>query len=242
MKHQVLQIWGDENLSFRKQLKKPKPLFFVTQKARNYTVKPQNLNIIREGAQGSEMYKYGGETVLNLQFVKWIMACKCLESISSSCVWNMMLNAHKQGGAKLYGNTGCYVLPSGVLCVLFYTDVLPFSFAFSLFFSWSAVYSPVWSRELACCITNKMLCGYIVDCLSVIFRMKAQQTASRQTYYETGSLNTAPGRKKSCFIHSQCGVNGFCRNEGMGIVPASAMPDTFFTDKTDMTTLAQVPH
>lgn len=69
MKHQVLQIWGDENLSIQNQLKNPKPLFFVTQKARNYTVKPPNLNILREGSQGSDMHNYGGERVLILQFV-----------------------------------------------------------------------------------------------------------------------------------------------------------------------------
>lgn len=38
----------------------------------------------------------------------------------------MMVSAHKKGGEKLSGNTGCYVLLSGVLCVLFYTEILLF--------------------------------------------------------------------------------------------------------------------
>lgn len=38
----------------------------------------------------------------------------------------MMVNAHKQRGEKLSGNTGCCVLLSGVLCVSFYTEILPF--------------------------------------------------------------------------------------------------------------------
>lgn len=129
---------------FSETIKKKQNIFFVTQKARNYTVKPQNLNIWREGSQGIGMHKYGKERVLILQFVKkWFMACRYLESISFSHVWNLMLNVHKQGGAKLYGNTGCYVLRSGVLCVLFYTELLPFS----LFFSWSAVYGPIWTHR-----------------------------------------------------------------------------------------------
>lgn len=38
----------------------------------------------------------------------------------------MMVNTHKKGGEKLSGNSGCYVLLSRVLCVLFYTEILPF--------------------------------------------------------------------------------------------------------------------
>lgn len=138
----------------------------MTQKARNYTVKPQNLNILREGSQGIGMHKYGRERVLILQFVKkWFMACRYLESISSSHVWNLMLNAHKQGGAKLYGNTGCNVLHSGVLCVLFYTEILPFS----LFFSWSAVYGPIWThRNWLLVSLIRCFCGCFVGCLSVM--------------------------------------------------------------------------
>lgn len=90
----------------------------------------------------------------------------------------MMVSAHKKGGEKLSENTGYYVLFSGVLCVLFYTEILPF-------FS-----SLVNSHGLWCMAQSAPVeAGFLhhqQDILWVVFglslshaisRMKAQQTA-----------------------------------------------------------------
>lgn len=54
----------------------------------------------------------------------------------------MMVNTHKKGGEKLSGNSGCYFLLSRVLCVLFYTEILPF-FSSLLIFMVSVVYGSI---------------------------------------------------------------------------------------------------
>lgn len=147
----------------------------------------------------------------------------------------MMLNAHKQRGAKLYGNTGCYILLSGVLCVLFYIDILPFIFFFLfVLFMVSSVWPHLDSWELSSCTTNKMLCGYFVACLSIMTFLEWNLSKQHQGC-ETGGLNAAQGGKKWCFIHSQCWVNRFYR---IRMLPASAMPGAIFMDKAS---LAQIP-
>lgn len=157
-------------------------------------------SILREGTQRSGMQMYRAKRVLILPFVKCIMPYKCLESRSSSYEWKVMVNACKKGGEKLSGNTGCDVLLSGVLCVLFYTEILPFfSSLVNSCGQWCMAQSALRNWLLAS-LTRHFV--FFLGCLShAISRMKAQQTAPRHTLWERRSEHSS--REKEVMLHSQ---------------------------------------
>lgn len=85
-----------------------------------------------------------------------------MESILFSCVWNIMVNAHKQRWARMDGHTG-FILISGVHGVLFYAEILPISFAF--FVLVSSICTP---RNWLLAQLIRCFYGYFLSCLSLM--------------------------------------------------------------------------
>ena len=69
------------------------------------------------------------------------------------------------------------------------------------------------TQDLARGTTDKMLLWLLSELplAHAIPRMKSLQSEPRQINHKMGGLNSSPGTKKLCFIHSQCWVSGFCR-------------------------------
>lgn len=171
-------------------------------------------NILREGSQGTGMQMYRAKRVLILPFAKTcIMTYKYSESLSSSQEWNMMVNAHNKRRREAVWKHWLLAMFCLVVCFVFY-------FTQKFFFSSFVNSCGQWCMAQSALIEIGFL-HHLEDVLWVLFGLSLSHAISRGeiskqhqgTQYETGGLNTAPGRKKSRYIHSQCLVNGFCRKE-----------------------------
>lgn len=146
-----------------------------------------------------------------------------------------MLNAHKQGEAKLYGHTGCSILISSMHYVLFYTEALPISFAFSLFITWSVVTSGT---------TNKVFCGYFLRCLSVMTSLDESYAVRTKADIPRGKKFEYKSMEKKVVFHTEPVMGQWVLQKG-GYRVCSCLwsaNGTIFTNKAEIASFVQLPH
>lgn len=172
-----------------------------------------------------------------LQFLrKWLITCRRMESILFSCVWNIMVNAHKQRWARMDGHTG-FILISGVHGVLFYAEILPISFAF--FVLVSSICTP---RNWLLAQLIRCFYGYFLSCLSLMPSLEwkvCNQNQGRYTIRQVVWIHLQGQRSLVTFTAIAGSVDSA---GGYRICFFSGMHYTIFTDKAEVASFVQILH